>query len=279
MTATEHNRHKYLQAMGFDHWLGRDAIAASQTSEVDNLASSMGASLLERASENTAKPVVNEIQAKVSGSGAELHVEEPLNKSKSVVQLDTSEILSMDWSGLELQLGQCRGCELHQRRTQAVLGAGDRQAKWLLIGEAPGEQEDLKGEPFVGRAGVLLNNMLLALGLKREQVYITNVVKCRPPGNRDPHVDEAVACHAWLQRQIELISPSIILVVGRIAARHLLQSSDPVASMRGKVHQLPSLDIPLIVTYHPAYLLRKPQEKAKVWTDLKFAISQINDQA
>lgn len=267
MTSTEHNQRRYLRAMGFDQWVRRDAVhvpisvSDDQVNASDNLTANMP-----------------EISPSIPRALADLPVEVSVNENQQVSQTEVSQILSMDWSSLESQIGQCRGCKLFQRRTQAVPGAGDKQAKWLIIGEAPGEQEDLKGEPFVGRAGVLLNNLLQAIGLKREQVYITNVVKCRPPGNRDPHVDEVAACHAWMQRQIQLISPSIILVLGRIAAQHLLQSSDPVSRMRGEVRHLPSSDIPLIVTYHPAYLLRKPTEKAKVWIDLKFAMSQINSQ-
>ncbi len=283
MTSTEHSRRKYLQAMGFDQWLRRDAgaeclVQAADHIQTNDLPSRVPAKVTETGVDNSlandrkATVACNKTRSLQYGTDSEVQG----NKDNAIEQLDKTEILSMDWSGLESQVSQCRVCELYQRRTQAVFGAGNKQAEWLIIGEAPGEQEDLKGDPFVGRAGVLLNNLLLAMGLKREQVYITNIVKCRPPGNRDPHVDEAAACHSYLQRQIDLISPAIILVVGRIAAQSLLQSSEPVIKMRGRVHQLSATEIPLIVTYHPAYLLRKPTEKAKVWEDLKFAMSQIN---
>ena len=187
-------------------------------------------------------------------------------------QPGSDHIDSLDWKGLETQIAGCRLCELHRHRTQAVPGVGNQQAEWMIIGEAPGEQEDIQGEPFVGRAGLLLNNMLSALGLSREVVYIANIVKCRPPGNRDPHVDEIKACHGYLQRQIDLIQPDIILAVGRVAAQTLLQTDAPVGRMRGKVHNYAEANIPLVVTYHPAYLLRKPTEKYKAWADLKLAM-------
>lgn len=182
---------------------------------------------------------------------------------------------SLDWDGLKKRVATCTQCDLHKKRSQAVLGVGNLNADWLIIGEAPGEQEDIQGEPFVGRAGLLLNNMLKAMGLEREQVYIANVVKCRPPGNRDPHADEIASCHAYLQRQIDLIQPKILLVSGRVAAQSLLQTDMPVGRLRGRIHQYPGTDIPLVVTYHPAYLLRKPTEKAKAWQDLKLALSAL----
>lgn len=184
-------------------------------------------------------------------------------------------VKSLDWKGLGKRVAACTQCDLHKKRSQAVLGVGNLNADWLIIGEAPGEQEDIQGEPFVGRAGLLLNNMLKAMGLEREQVYIANVVKCRPPGNRDPHADEIASCHAYLQRQIDLIQPKILLVSGRVAAQSLLQTDAPVGRLRGKIHHYPGTNIPLIVTYHPAYLLRKPTEKAKAWQDLKLALSAL----
>jgi DNA polymerase len=165
---------------------------------------------------------------------------------------------------------------LHQGRTQAVFGVGDTQARLMVIGEAPGADEDRQGEPFVGRAGQLLNAMLAAIGFARESVYIANIVKCRPPGNRDPHADEAAACQGYLHRQIELIGPSLILSVGRVSAHNLLQTDSPVGRLRGRTHRFQPGDIPLIVTYHPAYLLRRPEEKAKVWQDLQAAYRVLN---
>ncbi len=176
-----------------------------------------------------------------------------------------------DWTGLEGEVAVCERCGLCRGRTQTVFGVGDRAADWFVIGEAPGAEEDLKGEPFVGRAGRLLNEMLRAIGLARERVFIANVLKCRPPGNRDPAAAETAACLPYLERQIALVRPKILLVVGRIAAQSLLASVEPIARLRGRVHGFGPERVPLVVTYHPAYLLRSPAEKRKAWEDLKFA--------
>ena len=182
-----------------------------------------------------------------------------------------STIMSMDWPTLEQAVLACTRCALHKTRTHAVPGVGNRRAEWLVIGEAPGADEDRQGEPFVGRAGQLLNAMLRAIGLAREEVYITNIVKCRPPNNREPLPEEAAACEPYLKRQIALIKPKIILAVGRIAAQNLLKTDTKIGALRGKRHVYPGSDIPVAVTYHPAYLLRSPQEKRKAWEDLRFA--------
>lgn len=176
---------------------------------------------------------------------------------------------SLDWEGLQASVQACTACSLHRTRTQTVFGVGNRAADWLIIGEAPGEQEDLRGEPFVGRAGQLLNEMLRAVGLSREVVYIANILKCRPPQNRDPLPEEAAACEGFLRRQLSLIQPRIILAVGRIAAQNLLKTDRPIGKLRGSVHCY--AEIPLVVTYHPAYLLRSPLEKRKAWDDLQLA--------
>ncbi|MBU6421967.1 MAG: uracil-DNA glycosylase [Gammaproteobacteria bacterium] len=184
-------------------------------------------------------------------------------------------IAQMDWPELETTVKSCTACRLRTGCTQTVFGVGNRHAEWLVIGEAPGAEEDRQGEPFVGRAGQLLNSMLAAIGLKREQVYITNIVKCRPPSNRDPALDEAAACRPFLDRQIALIQPKLILAVGRVAAQSLLGTDVPVGRLRGRVHQLQG--IPVVVTYHPAYLLRSPQEKRKAWADLQFAVHTLKE--
>ncbi len=176
-----------------------------------------------------------------------------------------------DWDQLARRVSTCTACALHEGRTNTVFGVGDRHADWMVIGEAPGSEEDRQGEPFVGRAGRLLNAMLEAVGLSRGQVYIANTLKCRPPGNRDPRPEEMSCCRGFLARQIELVRPRLILSVGRISAQSLLQSDQAVGRLRGTVHRLPDSDIALVVTYHPAYLLRKPTEKRKAWADLKLA--------
>ena len=178
------------------------------------------------------------------------------------------DIASLDWEALRSRVLSCTRCALHKQRTQAVFGVGNREAQWLIIGEAPGAEEDRQGEPFVGRAGKLLNNMLLAIGLKREEVYIANIVKCRPPNNREPAPEEAQSCAPYLARQISLIKPKIILAVGRVAAQNLLKTDRPVGNLRSKRFYYEQTDIPVVVTYHPAYLLRSPQEKRKAWQDL-----------
>ena len=176
-----------------------------------------------------------------------------------------------DWDELRARVAACTRCSLSATRTQTVFGVGNRQADWLIVGEAPGAEEDRRGEPFVGRAGQLLNSMLHAIGLAREQVYIANVLKCRPPGNRDPNPTEAAECLPYLEQQIALLKPKIMLAVGRIAAQNLLRSDKTLGALRQQVHRFGLSDVPLVVTYHPAYLLRTPTEKRKAWEDLKFA--------
>lgn len=179
---------------------------------------------------------------------------------------------SLDWDGLARTVAGCTRCALSTTRTQTVFGVGSRSARWFVVGEAPGAEEDRQGEPFVGRAGQLLNSMLRGIGLAREQVFIANVLKCRPPGNRDPSPEEVRCCMPYLHRQIALVAPSLILCVGRIAAQNLLTTDTPIGKLRGKVHTLAPFDVPVVVTYHPAYLLRSPGEKRKAWDDLKFAM-------
>ena len=177
---------------------------------------------------------------------------------------------SLDWSELRAAVAACRRCRLHESRTQTVFGVGNPDADWMIVGEAPGAEEDRRGEPFVGRAGKLLDEMLRAVGHGRDSVFIANILKCRPPNNRDPQPDESNECRGYLERQIELIQPRIILAVGRIAAQLLLETDTPVGRLRGSRHQLG--DTPLVVTYHPAYLLRSPSQKRKAWDDLCLAM-------
>lgn len=177
--------------------------------------------------------------------------------------------LGSAWQALQDTIRTCTKCGLHKTRTQTVFGVGNPTASWMFIGEAPGADEDKQGEPFVGRAGQLLNAMLFAMGLKREEVYIANVLKCRPPGNRDPQPEEVVQCEPYLIRQIEHIRPKLIVALGRHAAHSLLKTDVPLARLRGQ--RLSYHGIPLVVTYHPAYLLRSPGEKRKAWDDLTLA--------
>jgi DNA polymerase len=192
----------------------------------------------------------------------------------------------LDWSGLREAVAACRACRLCDSRRQTVFGVGHPRAHWMVIGEAPGAQEDEQGEPFVGAAGQLLDAMLRALGLSRsaegdpaERVYIANTLKCRPPGNRNPQPDEMAQCEPFLRRQIELVRPKLILAMGRFAVQALLRSGEPIGRLRGRVHRYQGR--PLVVTYHPAYLLRNPPDKARAWEDLCLAAeaAEVAEQA
>ena len=189
------------------------------------------------------------------------NVAQPVRQSIPVQQLD--------WDALEATVAKCRLCELCESRNRTVFGVGDHHADCLIVGEAPGADEDRLGDPFVGRAGQLLNSMLKAIGLSREQVYIANILKCRPPKNRDPRPEEMSSCEPYLLRQIELLQPKVILAAGRIAAQTLLRSTTPIGRLRGRRYVYPPADLPMVVTYHPAYLLRSPLQKSKSWEDLK----------
>lgn len=229
----------YLTAMGIDVWVQRGTIdmQTQSVSEDSELALAAVTDSSATSDNNSADPIAS---------------------------------VSMDWEQLQTAVNQCTACPLHQTRTQAVFGVGDRNADWMIIGEAPGADEDRLGEPFVGRAGKLLDLMLRALGIAREQVYIANILKSRPPNNRDPAQAEMQACWPYLLRQIELVQPKLMLAMGRIAAQSLLDTQTAVGKLRGQVHQFAGR--PLIVTYHPAYLLRSPQQKSKSWIDLQLAL-------
>jgi len=198
------------------------------------------------------------------------------------------EPAELGWDDLRTAVASCQACGLCASRTQTVFGVGSTRSQWMVVGEAPGEQEDLKGEPFVGAAGRLLDQMLHALQLTRaepeaggplepaRQVYIANTLKCRPPGNRNPQPEELQQCEPYLQRQVELLQPRIILAMGRFAVQSLLRSSEPIGKLRGRVHRYQG--VPLVVTYHPAYLLRSPLDKAKAWADLCLAADTFDQQ-
>ncbi len=197
----------------------------------------------------------------------------PDSQPQETISDVTDEIRTFNWSDLERRISDCKLCGLHKGRTKAVPGIGNYFADWMFIGEGPGAEEDRKGEPFVGRAGKLLNQMLAAMNLERASVYITNIVKCRPPENRNPEYEEAATCMPYLKRQIELVRPKVIIALGGVAAKHLLASDASVGSMRGKVHSYAG--IPVITTYHPAYLLRKNSGKQKTWSDLCLGLREM----
>jgi uracil-DNA glycosylase len=243
-------RNAYLDVLGIDRWVPRSAPAA-------------------RVEEADAPPPAARRELTVTRETA------PVPPRSSPVATPQPAYnrgpLAGDWPGLREQVAACTACELCKSRTQTVFGVGNTQAEWLIIGEAPGAEEDRQGEPFVGRAGQLLNAMLMAVGRPRDTVFIANILKCRPPGNRDPKPDEVARCLPFLQQQIRLLKPKMLLAVGRIAAQNLLGTDAPLARLRGKVHAFGEDATPLVITYHPAYLLRTPADKRKAWEDLKFA--------
>lgn len=255
----EQRRLEYLQAMGIQVWCRRGHDAETPVSE-------------------TEAPLP--ITEATSQSGA-VESSAPAARSSSVPhqRSATDGVGGLDWAQLSQQVAACRACGLHQTRTQTVFGVGDTDADLLIIGEAPGGDEDRQGEPFVGRAGQLLNAMLRAIGLRREQVYIANILKCHPPGNRDPQAEEVLRCRPFLQRQLELLAPKAILAVGRISAQNLLESQETIGRLRGRVHRFGCNDIPLVATYHPAYLLRSPEQKARSWQDLQLLLGCLRDDA
>ena len=194
--------------------------------------------------------------------------DEAASAADAAPELQHSQDITPEWAVLEKQVSACQRCDLAGSRTQTVFGVGDVQAKLMLIGEAPGAEEDRQGLPFVGKAGKLLDAMLFAIGLSRDNVYICNVLKCRPPNNRNPRPAEVESCSSYLSEQIRLINPVVIIALGRFAAHRLLQTEDPVYKMRENDNVLPGTDTPVVVTYHPASLLRNPEQKADAWQDL-----------
>ena len=182
-----------------------------------------------------------------------------------------------DWPMIESQVSNCKKCSLHKGRNNTVFGDGNRNSDWFFIGEAPGKDEDLQGKPFVGRAGRLLTEVIFSMGLSREDVFIANILKCRPPDNRDPEPDEVQQCFPYLEKQIALVKPKIIVAVGRIAAHSLLGTDLPMGKLRGKIHGFGPSEIPTLIIYHPAYLLRSPSQKKKVWEDLQLVNDFLKD--
>ncbi len=271
-----------LREMGVRLWLPPDevsdtpaAVLVPAASEEASRPSSTDAAV-SRPTRSHAPPTPSPVVAS-RGEMAPAAVASPAKRAwpESPGGLSGSDVAHLDWDALQVQVEQCQACALARSRHQAVFGVGHRQAHWMLVGEAPGEQEDLRGEPFVGKAGQLLDNMLRAVGLTRsdappeQQVYIANVLKCRPPGNRNPDPAEVQQCVPYLQRQIALVRPRLILALGRFAVQSLLGTAEPIGRLRGKVHQ--HQGIPVVVSYHPAYLLRNPLDKARTWEDLCLA--------
>jgi len=268
----ESRRQAYLKALGIQQWLPRVAeeekkgvrphFSNDQRAEKDT-GLKMGSDPFFRPPVMEAPPAwLDEAPPPSDDWQPAGEPEEP-----AIMTPDENEIARLDWDALEYRVAHCERCELSRTRTHTVFGTGDREADLLIIGEAPGAEEDRQGEPFVGRAGQLLNAMLQAIGLRREQVYIANILKCRPPANRDPRPEEALQCEPYLRRQVALIQPRVILALGRVAAHNLLKTQEAVGRMRGRDYQYDA--IPLVVSYHPAYLLRSPDQKGKAWQDLQ----------
>ena len=247
-------RQEYLAALGLQTWVvrGKSAVADAAPREID---ASAGMQPLPQTPPSRGAPRDASASRDTGISG----------------EFSAAREAGADWPELRARVAACTRCTLCSTRTQTVFGVGNQRAEWLIVGEAPGADEDRQGEPFVGRAGQLLNSMLRAIGLAREQVYIANVLKCRPPGNRDPTASEASECLPYLEQQIALLKPKIMLAVGRIASQNLLRTDVTLGRLRRQVHSFGASRVPLVVTYHPAYLLRTPGDKRKAWEDLKFA--------
>jgi DNA polymerase len=267
-------RREYLAALGLKSWTLRTTAAPGSSPATEALAAALegvarAPEVVAAASQRVAAPPTAAPPTAVPPTAVPPTAVPPTAVPPSTAP--AAREAGVDWPELRSRVAACTRCGLSATRTQTVFGVGNLHAEWLIVGEAPGADEDRKGEPFVGRAGQLLNSMLRAVGLAREQVYIANVLKCRPPGNRDPSPTEATECLPYLERQIALLKPKIMLAVGRIAAQNLLHTGKTLGSLRQQVHRFGASSVPLIVTYHPGYLLRTPADKRKTWEDLKFA--------
>lgn len=260
----EARRLAYLRAMGVTQWVPRASSASANGAVIDP--------------PQAERPAVSPLDAGLVALGVAPKASAAGGAGVSV-GLEGMDPGTMDWAALEQAVSGCRACGLCETRTQTVFGVGNREADLLVIGEAPGAEEDRAGEPFVGRAGRLLNLMLAAIGLPRDQVYIANILKCRPPGNRDPKPDEGRTCEPYLLRQIALIRPRLILAVGRISAQTLLGTDESVGRLRGRWFSFGPGQTPLRVTYHPAYLLRSPDQKSKAWEDLTAVARRLDTTA
>jgi uracil-DNA glycosylase family 4 len=307
----EWRRRQYLEAMGIRVWRPRareDASAAgpgeAEVADTDMAAACDAPATTRPNTEPSAAPLSRDgaglgaepsaLSPSFTGAGPAPAWEEPppwTDADLQTIPLDeefqpasagpesggtANPVASMDWDRLQQAVASCRACGLCERRTQTVFGVGDRNADLMLVGEGPGQEEDRRGEPFVGRAGQLLNRMLAAANLRREQVFIANIVKCRPPNNRNPLPEEAAACLPYLARQIELVQPRLLVSLGGVSASNLLDTTDSVGRLRGSVHHYGPRRTPLLVTYHPSYYLRSPADKAKGWQDLQRMIGLLH---
>jgi len=265
-------RQQVLDALGIERWALRGAADAAQPAAP---AGAVEAPIVKPASVAPASVVREPVAAPAVPKAAPRSRPEPgrapVSKAPAVAEPVVSDlVVPQDWDGLRAMVKDCSRCKLCATRTQTVFGVGIADAPLMVVGEGPGADEDVQGEPFVGRAGKLLDEMLAAIGRsRRENTFIANVVKCRPPGNRDPETDEVEACRPYLDQQIRLVKPKLIVGLGRIAAQRLLNTDQPLSRLRGPLYEYGADRTPLLITYHPAYLLRSPREKAKSWEDLK----------
>jgi len=270
----EQRRRQYLEAMGIPLWESRhlaesEPVATPAVAEQPAQPVPSKPVMVESPGEEP-PPWLSEAPPILEETLAPVESEEP-----ALFDAPRNDLSALGWDELQQRVRGCKACDLHRTRTQTVFGVGNRQADLLIIGEAPGADEDKQGEPFVGRAGQLLNAMLQAIGFKREEVFIANILKCRPPDNRDPQSEEALCCEPFLMRQVDLVAPKVILAVGRVAAHNLLKTDEAVGRLRGRVHRFGNNAVPLIVSYHPAYLLRSPDQKGKAWQDLQQVMSLL----
>lgn len=275
MNTDEYRRALMLREMGITTWASR--LQAAPTPDAFGLAASAAqpSATIDLAIKHAEPETM--VPADVQSISAETYAQPQVETYPAPTER-AGRIAAMDWDQLAATVSACDACGLCRTRKQTVFGVGARNARWMLVGEAPGAEEDARGEPFVGQAGRLLDAMLSANGLKRSaDVFIANVLKCRPPGNRDPQPEEVAACEPYLMRQLELVNPDVVVVLGRFAAQSLLATDASIARMRGHVHRIEVAGrrVPVIVTYHPAYLLRTLSDKAKAWADWCLAVDTL----
>ena len=260
-----------LNKMGVDVWVRR----ANQTEKMDDSVEDEVSKNSQKSNEDSAALSFSDCDAKIEHTPNQLGESTVTTLAPDHASLPGEAVFEAKDGGslghLKVMVERCQRCELHASRNNVVFGNGNAQAEWMFVGEAPGQQEDLQGNPFVGRAGKLLDLMIRALGMKREDVYVANVLKCRPPNNRDPLPSEVEECENYLKHQLALVKPKVVVALGRISAQALLKSTMPLGKMRGGKYFYGDQQIPLVITYHPAYLLRSPDQKAKAWEDLWFA--------
>ena len=246
----------YLKAMGIDVWIERSP------SNISSL-------------ETSPPEISHHVE---SDAKQDEPIPTPVHKTEHVVEPDVSvNIDQLDWPALHSSVAECHDCDLSKHRTKTIFGAGNQTAALMIIGDAPGAEDELQGEPFSGQAGKLLTAMLKAMGYQRNDVYISNLVKCRTSENQDPTIEEVAACESYLARQIKLVQPDLILVLGSVAAQLLLKSKSTLSRLRGQLHYIEDINIPVIVSFDPAYLLRSPNEKRKAWDDLQTAMKELSN--